>query len=391
MPVNYLLVENNLDSFSKKTKHHRDQLNAARKQLSDAYQALDQSSAAIRSKIEKAESLLKSLYCAKPTGEPLLFSKNAPPAPESYTLVAADGSQINPNRHRSLQFCVINVGLIKLLKGSGKAPEIEIQSRLLDFDQLYTDDGSLVGEDMVALFRDHAERKAILEFTGLDKLPIITLTDGPLDVYLGMNIDQRRKDLQEEVFTVNRHLEARGVISAGFIDKPGSEMLSRMLSVFNTPEEKLASYDDKQRPVRGVPDAELLAICVDKPGQRSAVFEAVSKNPVMADKRIPVCFFYLNVSQGEKPWLVRVEFPVWVSKDPELVDLLHSVVYAETQILDTHPYPYLLHRSHELAVISMAEADAVEGMLLQQLDADGLSAGCVSNKEANKSLTKGDR
>jgi hypothetical protein len=388
MPVNYFQVENNLDAFSEKTKLHRDQLNTARKQLSDAYQALDQSSTAIRTKIEKAESLLKSLYCAKPLGEPLLFAKIAPPAPESYTLVAADGSQINPSRHRCLQFCVINVGLIKLVKGSCEAPEVEIQSSLLDFEQLYTEDGSLVGDDMVALLRDHAERKAILDFTGLDQLPVITLTDGPLDVYLGMNIDQRRKDLQIEVFEVNRHLEARGVISAGYIDKPGSEMLSRMLSVFNTPEEKLTSYEDKQRPVRGVPDAELLQLCVQQPGQRSAVFEAVSKNPAVAGKRIPVCFFYLNVSQGEQPWLVRVEFPAWVSKKPELIDLLHSVVYAETQILDTHPYPYLLHRSHELAVISMAEADAVEVMLLQKLDADGLSSGYVSNKEANKALMK---
>lgn len=388
MPVNYLQVENNLDAFSEKTKLHRDQLSTARKQLTDTYQALDQSSAAIRTKIEKAESLLKSLYCAKPTGEPLLFAKNAPLAPEAYTLVAADGSQINPSRHRSLQFCVINVGLIKLLKGSSLAPEIEIQSSLLDFEQLYTEDGSLVGEDMVALFRDHAERKAILDFTGLDRLPIITLTDGPLDVYLGMNIDKRRKDLQDEVFEVNRHLEARGVISAGYIDKPGSEMLSRMLSVYSTAEDKLASYEDKQRSVRGVPDAELLQVCVTQPGQRSAVFETVSKNPAAAGKRIPVCFFYLNVSQGEQPWLVRVEFPCWVSRHPELIDLLHSVVYAETQILDTHPYPYLLHRSHELAVISMAESDAVEEMLLQKLVADGLSTGYVSNKEANKALLK---
>jgi len=388
MPVNYFQVENNLDSFSEKTKLHRDQLKVARKQLSDTYQALDQSAVSIRAKIDKAESLLKSLYCAKPMGEPLLFAKNAPPAPESYTLVAADGSQINPSRHRSLQFCVINVGLIKLLKGSGQAPEIEIQSSLLDFEHLYSEEGSLVGEDMVALFRDHAERKAILDFTGLDQLPIITLTDGPLDVYLGMNIDQRRKDLQDEVFEVNRHLEARGVISAGYIDKPGSEMLSRMLSVYNTPDDRLAWYEDRQRPVRGVPDAELLQVCVTQPGQRSAVFEAVSKNLAVAGKRIPVCFFYLNVGQGEQPWLVRVEFPAWVSKNPELIDLLHSVVYAETQILDTHPYPYLLHRSHELAVISMAEADAVEVMLLQKLDVDGLSTGYVSNKEANKALLK---
>ena len=60
------------------------------------------------------------------------------------------------------------------------------------------------------------------------------------------------------------------------------------------------------------------------------------------------------------------------------------VVYAETLVLDTHPYPYLLHRAHELAVISKAEADAVEKMLLQKLDADGLSIGKRSSKQYHK-------
>lgn len=386
MPVNYYQVENNLDAFSKATKLRLAQLDSAHAQLSQTYQQLNQSSSAIRKKIEKAQSLLKTLYCAKPTSEPLLFTRDAPTPPPTFTLVAADGSQIKPSRHRSVQFCVINVGLIKLISGSGKEPEIEIQSGLLEYDRLYSEEGSLVSDDMISMFRDHAERVAVLDFTGLDQSPIITLTDGPLDIYLNRNTDQRSKELQQEILKVIQQQEAKGVISAGYIDKPGSDMLSRMLAVYATPEDQLASYDGKNRDVRGVSDAKLLRDFVIQPGQRSAVFEAVNQNPISTGNHLSVCFFYLNVSQGENPMLVRVEFPEWVSKRPELVDLLHSVVYTDTKVLDTHPYPYLLHRAHELAVVSMSEADAVEAMLLRQLDADGLNPGFESNKNINKSL-----
>lgn len=385
MPVNYFLVERNLNDFSEKTKAHEAQLKETHRQLKGVFQNLDQQAAEIRAKVERAAGLLGSLYCAKPINEPLLTVKDAPPAPANYTLVAADGSQIVPSRHRSLQFCLINVGLIKLVKGSGQAPSQEIRSELLDYDRLYSESGALLGEEMVGLFRDKAERTAILDFSLVDELPIITLTDGPLDVFSSSReADTNRKQIQEDVAEVQRQLEAREIINAGYIDKPGSELISRMLSIFQTPDDLLASYEDKQRSLRGVSDANLLKDWVKKPGQRSAVFEIVSKGDKKLGQRQLVCFFFLNVSQGEEAWLTRVEFPAWVSRRPELIDLLHAVVYAETLVLDTHPYPYLLHRAHELAVISKAEADAVEKMLLQKLDADGLSIGKRSSKQYHK-------
>ena len=78
-----------------------------------------------------------------------------------------------------------------------------------------------------------------------------------------------------------------------------------------------------------------------------------------------------------------------MSERPELVDLLHAVVYAESQVLETHPYPYLLHRAHELAVITFEERVYVEDMLLRQLDQDGLGLGRISNKEVTKEIAGG--
>jgi len=70
------------------------------------------------------------------------------------------------------------------------------------------------------------------------------------------------------------------------------------------------------------------------------------------------------------------------------VDLLHAVIFQEVQVLDRHPYPYLLHRAHELAVITVQEHEQVEAMLLQEYARQGLYAGLHSNKDANKQLLK---
>ena len=57
-------------------------------------------------------------------------------------------------------------------------------------------------------------------------------------------------------------------------------------------------------------------------------------------------------------------------------------------VLDTHPYPYALHRAHELAVITMPEHEQVEAMLVRELEQAGARAGKRSNKDWNKGLTK---
>jgi len=384
MPVNYHQIESRLPEYGKRMKDYETALTQAEQTLWEQFTHLDEDVAALRDKIEKAEVQLRRLYCAKPVSEPLLTHKAAPLPPAGYTLIAADGSQIVPNRHRPVQFGVINVGLIQARLGSGNPPEVSIQSTLLDPEELLTPEGSLIGEDEVALYRDFAERRALLEVALAAQAPVIALTDGLLDIYQQYSAPQL--NFQAEMHTIHQQLEARGVISAGYIDKPGAEMLSRMLDLLQTPEMDLITYDDQKRSLRGISDARLLAKLLTMPGERSAVFETVSKGA--AQTSLKVHFFYINISLGSMPYLARVEFPAWLSAQPELVDLLHAVIFQEVQVLDRHPYPYLLHRAHELAVITVQEHEQVETMLLQEYVRQGLQAGLHSNKDANKQLLK---
>jgi uncharacterized coiled-coil protein SlyX len=384
MPVNYHQIESRLPEYGKRMKDYETALTQAEQALWEQFTRLDEDVAALRAKIDKAEAQLRRLYCAKPVSEPFLTHRAAPLPPAGYTLIAADGSQIVPNRHRPVQFGVINVGLIQARLGSGNPPEVSIQSTLLDPEELLNPEGNLIGEDEVALYRDFAERRALLEAALAAQAPVIALTDGLLDIYQQYSAPQL--NFQADMRKIHQQLEARGVISAGYIDKPGAEMLSRMLDLLRTPEMDLITYDDQKRSLRGISDARLLAKLLKEPGERSAVFETVSKGA--AQTSLKVHFFYINISLGSMPYLARVEFPAWLSAQPELVDLLHAVIFQEVQVLDRHPYPYLLHRAHELAVITVQEHEQVETMLLQEYVRQGLQAGLHSNKDANKQLLK---
>jgi len=181
-------------------------------------------------------------------------------------------------------------------------------------------------------------------------------------------------------------LQRRGVVTAGYIDKPGSAMLSRMLAIFQCKRQGLPL--DKKTDELNLSDRFVLREILNQPGERSAIFEAITRSARKPASSLPVAFFYLNVSCDEnEPCLVRVEFPLWVSEVPGLVDTLHAVIYKEAQVLDSHPYPYLLHRSHELAVVKRIEADEIELMIQSQLDPQLRSHQQRSNKDYLKGLS----
>jgi hypothetical protein len=52
-----------------------------------------------------------------------------------------------------------------------------------------------------------------------------------------------------------------------------------------------------------------------KAGERSAILEnrAATNDTQIDPEKMPSYFFYLNVSQNEKAWIVRVEIPQWVA------------------------------------------------------------------------------
>src|SRR3990172_4675963 len=108
---------------------------------------------ALRVKVDSAKAVDPSLRCALPVNESLAASHPAPASAIETTLIAADGSQIAPDRHAALLYSLINIGVIVLKPGSGKTPETFSYVDLKYGNELYTDIGMLT-EDLVALGRD---------------------------------------------------------------------------------------------------------------------------------------------------------------------------------------------------------------------------------------------
>ena len=103
--------------------------------------------------------------------------------------------------------------------------------------------------------------------------------------------------------------------------------------------------------------------------------------------QIALHFFYLNVGIAGKSWLARVEIPAWVSHRPEVVDLLQATLLQQCRQMGLRPYPYALHRAHEVALVTYREKEQLQTMIEAEMHRHGVETGQKSNKQSAKDLT----
>jgi len=95
----------------------------------------------------------------------------------------------------------------------------------------------------------------------------------------------------------------------------------------------------------------------------------------------------LNVGlRRDRPHMARVEIPAWVAGDPQSLDNLHAVLVEQCRILGQRPYPYLLHRAHETAVVTRDDQEQVTQMILLELQRRGIAVEGQSYKQVAKDL-----
>jgi hypothetical protein len=332
-----------------------------------------------------------NIRCALPLNESLASHVPAPASVIDATLIAADGSQINPDRHASVQFCLINVGAIVMRMQSGESPEIHTSSELLYGDELETKYGTM-SDGMVALKRDLRERTSLDEHSKGIKGAVVTFTDGPIELWGAKDGEDAESyyDSLKSYQAVLSRLQSRDVITAGYVDKPAADLVVRLLELVKAQREKEppANFRD-YHPLRGVSDRWLYGEKADPllgPGERSAVFAIQSKSEKYYQGLLGLHFFYLNVGTQGHPWPVRVEIPKWVADDKEKLDLLHAVLVDQCRMMGSKPYPYLLHRAHEIAVVKHEEKYQVEQMLTQELRRQDEEMDDGSYKQSAKDL-----
>jgi NurA domain len=318
--------------------------------------------------------------------EPLDGHYPLPGLPREATILAADGSQITPDRHAQVNFCLINVGAIQVRMGAPDPPQITVSSKLFYDEQLYTLSGTL-SEAQVALMRDLNERKMLVELVKNAPAPVITFTDGPMELW-GAKETQDSQDFQrslEEYQQVLLTLQQLGATTAGYVDKPAANLVVRLLEVASLSEEQLPQVK-RLYPLRGVLDRQLFQRLLN-PGERSAVFAIQSRSGEHYLGELALHFFYLNVGRSGKPWLARVEIPAWVAADSQRLGDLQAVLVQQCRILGSRPFPYLIQRAHEAGVVSLEEKAQVEQMIANELYRRGVEVDDVSSKQFAKDQT----
>ncbi len=388
MPIDYQQVYEKIQEIGAGARERKKTLDERRKRargLLDTYASqLD----TLRAKVDAAKQADANLRCARPLNEPLDSSHPAPESVIDATLIAADGSQINPDRHAAVQFCLINVGAIIMRLNSGEAPEITTESELLYGDDLLPN-GVPMSDGMVALRRDLRERTKLDELSKGVKGAVVTFTDGPIELWGAKGEDaQDYPEFVQKYLTVLSRLQARGVTTAGYVDKPSADLVVRLLEIVMADNEQIRELREFH-PLRGVSDRWLFGEREQPllpPGHRSAVFGIQSSSEKNYKGALSLHFFYLNVGTQGHPWPVRVEIPKWVADDREKLDLLHSVLVEQCRMMGSKPYPYLLHRAHETALVKQEEKQQIEQLLMLELRRNNEETDEGSYKQSAKDL-----
>ena len=388
MPIDYQQIYAKIQEIGRGARERKKTLEERRSKARELLAAYASELDVLRSKVDSAKTVDQNIRCASPLNETLASSYPPPASVMDATLIAADGSQINPDRHAAVQFGLINVGAIIMKLNSGEAPEIATESELLFGDDLLPN-GIPMSDGMVALQRDLKERTKLEQLSKGIKGTVITFTDGPIELWGAKGEDaQSYADFIQRYLTILSRLQTRGVTTAGYVDKPSADLVVRLLEIATADQEQIQKLREFH-PLRGVSDRWLYGERENPllpPGHRSAVFKIQSSSDKNYKGVLELHFFYLNVGTQGHPWPVRVEIPRWVVDDREKLDLLHGVLVEQCRMMGSRPYPYLLHRAHETAVVKQEEKQHIEQLLTMELRKNNEDVDDGSYKQSAKDL-----
>jgi hypothetical protein len=331
---------------------------------------------------------------ARPLDGPIMEAYPLAAQPESATLVATDGSQIYPRQHAAAQFYLLNIGTMILHHGSGQTPDVISQPYLFyEREYVYPQEQGLISAVTVNARRTVAEMAALAEHAWHQRgeaRPLVALLDGPLLFVMGTEVPEREQLRKLYFSAMNRLLEFQAAL-AGYTDRPNSSFVVRLLHLLDTPPEEVSrSTLSSSGRLEGLYDAQVYNRLL-QPGERTALF--VQMSPQNKEFRqsggdaLEVAFFYLNVAApGELPYLARVDIPMWVAQDRDLVAELQSLLYHQCQQI-TRRYPYVLMRADELAVVKGDELRQLSTLINVAMVRYGLGAS-ESEKQASKDVAR---
>jgi hypothetical protein len=330
---------------------------------------------------ELAESVRERV--AVPTG-PLDERLAAPPRPSSYTAMATDGAEIDPDRHGGGgDFYLINVGRVRIPYGQ---PERDVELRSVS-TLGYTDEDLFITDPRdprrqvpmrdrhLDALRTVAELRALADLAETEAatsaVQSVALVDGTL---LFSVLEERPRDFlrarfyTDFVFQLERLRRARVPVAAYASRSRGIDLVHLFRAVCgSTPLVCQVCNGAHACALRGLTDAQLVGRGIDR-WERSGLFRVRSNvhDPYYGLHRV---YFFLFATGDE---IARVEVPEWVAREPGFMALLHAVLV--DQCSKGFGYPAVLARADDRAVISLADRGILDTLVQQELARRGVVA-----------------
>jgi hypothetical protein len=306
--------------------------------------------------------------------EPMAEAVELTDCPEQATLIAVDGSQIYLDPQSDVHYYLLNTGVFVTHHGTDTPPKYSLHPKLFyKQEDIYIEDGQRIHNAVIGARRTIEEREQLAAFAKQyadEDRPLLAVADGPLLFWVGSEMpsgSQKVEDdiLQKYLAALTNLRDAAQAAPAGYVDKPASTYVIRLLHLLSLDEDKVSNKAlATNGEIEGVYDRMLFAKILGS-GERSALFvqrSPYNKRYVQKDPDLEIAFFYMNTSlPGERPYLARVEVPMWVARDRELVGQVQALLYHQCTLYGR--YPYMLARADELAVVQGQEKRELDSMI----------------------------
>jgi len=339
---------------------------------------------------ERLRHPARTIHAAVPTDEPLNAVHPLPAIPERFIVIAADGSQIQPDRHGAALYYLINVGSLVYRHGSGETPEAHSEPTLGYTEADMYENGLLVAGNLLDVRRDLAEITRLADLCAVEPPgSTVALVDGTLILWVLEDRSEEWQRAKVMAYLDRLHrIRKAGAAVAAFISRPRRTEVTRLLHLASL-EGDVNRASQEPNPLEHLPDRAVFESL--PPGARSALF--VSPSPINHRYYEPaghgVRFCYLNLAREERdPVIARIELPAWVVEGPGRLPLVHGAIVAQARIIGD--YPYALARADELAYVSGQERETFEEMVTTALLHAGVRSA-LSPKAYYKTLTRRGR
>jgi hypothetical protein len=315
--------------------------------------------------LERIERAGQNWPGAIPTNEPLRSSFPPPALPNTFHVIASDGSQILPDRHAPTRYYLINTGGIHIRYGSGETPEAFSNGNIYYEDQhLYDERGFEISASVINGLRDLSELETLAQLTQkcLNEPSLALLDNGLLLWLAAQSGDQPSRQVDRILRNYLQELtriQGSNTAIAGFIDRPRHANVIALLHLCSLDSEEITEDVLRVSPYMGIPDQSLFKRILE-PGYRSALFVQNARlNRDFKKAGHEVYFFYLHT--GHNHQIARVEVPQWVALSYDLLSLTHAALIEQCKL--TGGYPYALVRAHELAVVTNEDRQTLDAMI----------------------------